>query len=106
LVRSSCQDYGVKSDILILHPDGTFDQHVVLNDGKQLDAAAQRWRYNADGNTCHVALDKRLEFFVPEHFGTSGGAGVPTLEVLLVEDGSPPVIVLHPDSDCVYSKIG
>jgi len=35
LIRSSCEEYGLKADALMLHADGTFDQHVTLNDGKQ-----------------------------------------------------------------------
>jgi hypothetical protein len=105
LIRSSCSDYGVKSDILVLRADGTFDQHVTLNDGKRLDLAAQHWRYNPGSGGGHIALDKRLEFFAPEHFGKQVGEGVGTFEVLLVDLNSEPVIVLHPDSDCVYKKL-
>jgi C-terminal lipocalin-like domain len=105
LIRSSCNQYGIQSDTLILHPDGTFDQHVMSRDGRGTDATAQHWRYNADGNTEHIALDKRLEFFTPENSNTRKGNGVETFEVLLVESGLEPVIVLHPDSDCVYEKI-
>jgi hypothetical protein len=75
------------------------------SDGGGTDAKAQHWRYNVDGNTEHIALDKRLEFFTPEYSNTRSGNGVETFEVLLVESGLEPVIVLHPDSDCVYEKI-
>jgi hypothetical protein len=104
LIRSSCADYGVKSDTWVLRADGTFDQHVVLNDGKRLDLATQHWRYEPSGDGGHIALDKRLEFFTPEHFGVQPGQGVGTFEMLIVDLDSEPVIVLHPDSDCVYSR--
>ena len=101
LIRSSCDQYGVTSDTLILHADGTFEQQVTTKDGKRVGVTAQRWKYNELGGSRHIALDKRLEFFTPELTGSRMG----TFEVLLVELDSEPVILLHPDSDCVYGKI-
>jgi hypothetical protein len=101
LIRSSCSEYGIKSDQLILRPDGTFDQHIIPNNGKRIDTKEQHWQYQSDGNTGHISLDKRVESFTPEY---SGSQGVGIFETLIVEFKSEPVIVLHPDSDCVYSK--
>lgn len=104
LIRGSCTDYAIKSDRLVLHPDGTFEQHIISNSGKRIDATGQHWQYQANDGTGHIALDKRLESFTPEFSGHSKGQSVATFEVLIVEVKSEPVIVLHPDSDCVYSK--
>jgi hypothetical protein len=104
LIRSSCTEYGVKADILVLYDDGRFDQHVTMNDGKHFDVAAQHWSYDSGGGTGHISLDKRMEFFAPEDFGKSKGAR--TFEDLRLEFKSEPVIVLDPDSNCVYEKSG
>ena len=79
-----------------------FDQHVTLRDGKEFNLTAQQWRYSPERADGHIALDKRLEFFTPEHLGKSAGVGI--FEDLIVKYKSEPVIVLHPDSDCVYAK--
>jgi len=105
LIRSSCTEYGLKSDQLVLHPDGIFEQHIISSSGKRNDVTGQHWQYQANGGTGHIALDKRLESFTPEFSGNSKGQSVATFEVLIVELKSEPVIVLHPDSDCVYNKI-
>src|SRR6266403_656152 len=103
LIRSSCRDYGLTADKLVLKADGTFDQRVTMTNGKQLDVVDQHWQYDTADNVGHIALDKRLELFTPEHFAKEGGrAGV--FEVLVVEYKSEPVIILNPDSDCVYVK--
>jgi len=104
LVRSSCNQYGVKSDALTLHADGTFDQQVIFDDGKRVSASAQHWDYNADGSHGHIALDKRLEFFEPELTQAKKGGSAGMFEVLLVDFQYEPVILLNPDSDCVYGK--
>jgi hypothetical protein len=94
------------SDTLTLGSDGTFEQHVVLKDGRHFDATAQHWSYDPSPDSGHIALDKRLEFFTPEHTSTQVGHGVSTFEVLLVDvRSSEPTILLHPDSDCVYDKV-
>ncbi len=105
LIRSSCSEYGITADILVLHIDGTFEQSVGLRDGKQFERTGQHWRYYAGDGNGDIALDRRLEFFLPELSHTVISEGVPMSEVLLVEGGPAPVIVLHPDSDCVYRKV-
>jgi hypothetical protein len=107
LIRSSCSEYGVTSDTLILRADGTFDQHVATKRGGRSDLTGQHWRYDEEKGEDHghIALDQRLEFFTPEISSARAGEGTKTFEVLTVEPGSEPVIVIHPDSDCVYSKI-
>lgn len=102
LVRSSCDTYGVKADTLVLYADGRFDQHVAMNDGRNFDLSAQRWSYDASDGHGHISLDKRLEFFTPEHSASRNAAGI--FEDLLMEYKSEPVIILNPDSDCVYVK--
>ena len=102
LVRSSCDKYGVMADTLLFYSDGRFDQHVSMNDGRKFDLSAQRWSYDASDGHGHISLDKRLEFFRPEFPASRNAAGV--FEDLLMEYRSEPVIILNPDSDCVYVK--
>ena len=104
VLGSSCSDYGVRSDTLILHPDGTFEQHVVGKSDNHIDSSFQHWRYNAAGGSGHITLDKRLEFFVPERSQSATSSGVPTFEDLIVDAKPDPTIVVNPDSDCVYTK--
>lgn len=105
LVRSSCDQYGVKSDMMILHPDGTFDQYVTMNDNKHYQAKAQHWNYMPMEETDDsIVLHNRLEFFTPELYHTPIGTPVSQGEVLILEGGSDPLIVLHPHWDCVYVK--
>src|SRR6266852_1126244 len=65
LIRSSCDEYGVKSDTLILNADGTFEQHVTSKDDKQINLTGQRWKYDAHGDAGDIELDQRLEWFAP-----------------------------------------
>lgn len=102
LIRHSCDTYGVKTDTLIMYADGSFDQHVAMNDGRKFDLSAQRWTYDASDGHGHISLDKRLEFFEPEYPASRNAAGFS--EDLLMEYKSDPVIILNPDSDCVYVK--
>ncbi len=105
LIRSSCDQYGLKSDTMVIRPDGTFDQAVATNDDHSISQNGQHWQYFPDKDRGDISLDKRLEFFTPEHFGTSLGEGHSASEMLIVDyDGVSPVIVLNPDSDCVYVK--
>ena len=88
-----------------MNADGTFEQHVLSKDGKKIDLTGQRWKYDANSDAGDIELDKRLESFSSENFRGATAQGVGTFEVLIVETKPEPVIVLHPDSDCVYSKI-
>ena len=105
LIRHSCDQYGVKSDTLVLRPDGSFDQHVALSDGKKMDMTAQSWDYSSDGAYGHIALNKRMEFFLPDVLGTHVGEGKQTFESLILQlNPDEPVILLNPDWDCVYAN--
>jgi hypothetical protein len=105
LIRSSCDQYGLKSDTMVIRSDGTFDQTIATNDGHSVSQNEQHWQYFPDKDRGDISLDKRLEFFTPEHSATKTGAGHAVSEMLIVDyDGVSPVIVLHPDSDCVYVK--
>jgi hypothetical protein len=71
-----------------------------------LITTAQHWRYSSNNDGGDIELDKRLEFFEPEHFHQEIGSGVSTSEMLMVDSrGSKLSIILHPDSDCVYKKV-
>jgi hypothetical protein len=105
LIRHSCDQFGVKSDTLALHPDGSFDQHVVLANGKTIEMTAQSWDYGNDNTNGHIGLNKRMEFFLPDVLGTRVGEGKSTFESLIVQlNTEGPVILLNPDWDCVYVK--
>ena len=40
-----CKGYHLKSDNLVLHADGTFDQFVLAQDGRRFDSRGQHWRF-------------------------------------------------------------
>lgn len=105
LIRSSCNQYGLKSDTMVIRSDGTFDQTVATNDGHSISQNEQHWKYFPEKDRGDISLDKRLEFFSPEHFGSKIGEGYAVSEALVVDyNGVSPVIVLNPDSDCVYVR--
>ena len=58
LIRSSCQDYDVRSDILTLHSDGTFEQEVTTKSGKQFHNTGQQWRYMSNSSSSDIALGR------------------------------------------------
>jgi hypothetical protein len=90
LVRSSCSEYGLKTDTLVLYADGRFDQHVAMNNnGKKFDLSAQHWSYDSSDQHGHIALDKRLEFFAPEHSEGSIRESATFEDLLLEIDLSP-----------------
>jgi hypothetical protein len=111
MIRHDCQDYPIRSDTLVLHPDGTFDQQTIMKDGRSLNSNGQRWAY-MDKNS--ISLNKRRAWdnaSDPEMPRTSSGRstgapveGIPEFEVLIVQFESPPVILINPDSDCLYVK--
>ncbi|MGO9588415.1 MAG: hypothetical protein ACLP3K_00025 [Candidatus Acidiferrales bacterium] len=94
-----CKGYGLKSDNLILRPDGTFDQIVVANDGRRFEGDAQHWDFVAPDS---IQFDKRRNFFTDQNYKDL--VGVPEFESLIVKFGSPPTILLDPGSDCFYTK--
>jgi len=93
-IRSSCLDRGLLSDELVLHADGRLDQHTVFKSGKRYDASDQHWSY-LPGDS--VSLQKWMDF-------TDNPTGKPGGAVLLVKLGNPQLILVNPDSDCVYVK--
>jgi hypothetical protein len=98
-IGSDCTGYDVASDKLILHSDGTFEQHTVSKRGYRYDAPAEKWDYIPDHS---VFLDSRKDFLnsQPEN----GFVGAKKVEGLLVEFTTPPVILLNPDQNCFYTK--
>lgn len=108
-IGHDCQDYPLQSDMMVLHSDGTFDQHTVIKDGRRVDSMAQRWAYMDKDS---VSLDKRRDWDThsdpslskPENRTNSNSEGKAELQVLIVRFSSPPVILINPDSDCVYVK--
>jgi hypothetical protein len=106
MIRSACPDYPIRSDTLFLHPDGTFDQQTIAKDGRQFASAGQHWAYMEKNS---ISLDKRRDWDkhsdpAREIAKPDASQGIPELEVLIVQFGSPPVILINPDSDCLYVK--
>ena len=99
LIRSDCSGYGLKSDTLSLRSDGTFDQRVTAVDGRHFDATGEHWKFVPDHS---IELAKRRDFFTSQNHDTL--VGLAQEEVLIVEFGSPSVILLNPNSDCSYRK--
>jgi hypothetical protein len=98
-IGSDCANYDVGSDKLILHTDGTFEQHTVSKRGYRYDAPAEKWDYLPDHS---VFLDSRKDFFNSQ--STNEFVGVRRVEGLLVEFTRPPVILLNPDQNCFYTN--
>lgn len=95
VVKSDCAHWGIDSDTLILHPDGRMEQHLKLLNGKKYDSAQERWEYLPDHS---ISLDRRVTATDPQY------AGIPQLEVLIVEFSQPPVILLNPHQNCFYER--
>lgn len=98
---NDCKDYGIQSDMLVLHSDGRLEQHFVSSSGARYDASEGHWSYVPDNS---VSFDARRNFFSKQP--STGTIGVSVHETLIVEFGSPSIILLNPDSDCFYRKIG
>jgi|HubBroStandDraft_6_1064221.scaffolds.fasta_scaffold444506_1 hypothetical protein len=106
-----CADYPIRSDTLVLRPDGTFDEHTVAKDGRALDSVGQNWEYLEENS---ISLDKLRNWDFqtdPSHpssrgngISSDGPEGIIELQVLIVQFGNPPVILINPHSDCVYVK--
>src|SRR5208283_6078941 len=95
VVMSDCQDWGIDSDTLTLHSDGRMEQHLKLLNGKKYDSAQERWEYFPDHS---ISLDRRLIVSDLQN------AGIPESEVLILEFGDPPAILLNPDENCFYER--
>jgi len=111
MIRNDCQGIPIRSDTLYLHPDGTFDQQTIANDGRSIKSAGQHWAYMEKN---HISLDKRRDWNnhsdpsiarpAPDTSNSNSPEGIAELEVLIVQFGSTPVILVNPDSDCLYVK--
>ena len=111
MIRHDCQGSPIRSDTLSLHPDGTFDQQTVTKDGRSITSVGQHWAYMEKNS---ISLDKRRDWdnhsdpsFArprPDTATSNSGEGIAEFEVLIVQFGSRPVILVNPDSDCLYVK--
>jgi|GEM_PF-2219768 hypothetical protein len=99
VIGSNCASYDVASDKLILHSDGTFEQHTVSKRGFHYDAPAEKWEYTPENG---VLLDSRKDFFNSQPVNEF--VGVRRAEGLIVDFRSPRVILLNPNQDCFYAK--
>jgi acetyltransferase-like isoleucine patch superfamily enzyme len=98
-IGSDCAIFDVASDKLILHSDGTFEQHTVSKRGFHYDAPAEKWTFSPEN---HVFLDSRKNFFNSQPSNEFVGARI--VEGLIVDFRNPMVILLNPDQDCFYTK--
>jgi hypothetical protein len=94
-VGHDCASRGVRSSTLVLHPDGTYDQHVEFTNGKVVDEVGQAWSY--DG---HV----RFNNFRIAPTGDLNKDAPKTEASLNVELSHPLVIRISPSSDCYYTR--
>jgi hypothetical protein len=98
-IGSDCSASDVASDKLILHSDGTFEQHTVSKRGFHYDAPAEKWEYSPENG---VLLDSRKDFLNSQPANEFVGAR--RAEGLIVEFTTPLVILLNPDQNCFYTK--
>jgi hypothetical protein len=98
-IGSDCADYDVASDKLILHSDGTLEQHTVSKRGFRYDAPAEKWEYVPEDG---VLLNSRKDFFNSQP--ANQFVGVRRAEGLIVDLKAPMVILLNPKQDCYYTK--
>ncbi|HZE80483.1 MAG TPA: hypothetical protein VE604_06235 [Candidatus Polarisedimenticolia bacterium] len=56
---SDFASYDVASDKLVLHSNGTFEQHTVSKRGFRFDAPAEKWEYSPENG---ILLDSRKDF--------------------------------------------
>jgi hypothetical protein len=98
-IGSACTNYDVASDKLILHSDGTLEQHTVSKRGFRYDAPAEKWEYVPQNS---VLLNSRKDFFNSQPVNEF--VGVRRSEGLIVDFTNPMVILLNPDQDCFYTK--
>jgi hypothetical protein len=96
-----CRDLGIRSDTLVLHGDGTLEQHFISLYNQRYDSDAGRWSYSPDN---HINFDGHKNFITKQPFTGVVGLSIP--ENLIVEFGRTPAILLNPDSDCFYRKTG
>jgi hypothetical protein len=98
IIKSSCADFGIRSDKLILHHDGRLEQHLEMADGKRYESSADsKWSFMPEKS---VSLDER--------FNVAKSGSEITVEkrheILIVEFTKPPSILLNPDLNCFYQR--
>jgi hypothetical protein len=98
-IGSDCANYDVASDKLILHLDGTFEQHTVSKRGFHYDAPAEKWQYSPENG---ILLDSRKNFINSQPANEFVGARIG--EGLIVDFKNPMVILLNPKQNCFYTK--
>lgn len=111
-IRDGCNSYyPIRSDTLVLHPDGTFDQQLIAKDGRVYDSKGQRWAYMEED---HISLDQRIRWDdrpdttarndTKETQNPLDVEKVSQGEVLIVHFGSTPEILIDTQGNCVYAK--
>jgi hypothetical protein len=99
-IGSDCASYDVASDKLILHSDGTLEQHTISKRGFRYDAPAEKWQYSPENG---ILLNSRKDFFNSQP--ANEFVGVRMEEGLIVDFKEPMVILLNPKQDCFFTKL-
>jgi len=68
-----------------------------MKDGRSIKSTGQHWSYMEKD---HISLDQRKRW----DSYSDPPEGIAELEVLIVQFGKPPVILINPDEDCLYVK--
>jgi hypothetical protein len=97
IIKSSCADFGIRGDKLILHHDGRLEQHLEMADGKRYESSADsKWSFLPENS---VSLDER--------FNVAKSGPEITVEKrheILIVEFTPPCILLNPDLNCFYQR--
>jgi hypothetical protein len=101
VIGQDCRGNGIKSDVLFLHGDGRLEQHFLSDYGQRFVSTDERWSYVPDDS---INFDMRKDFLHRQP--PNEAVGVSIHETLLVEFGNPAIILLNPDGNCFYQKVG
>ena len=94
--NGQCSLGEIASDVLVLHDDGTFEQHTVSKSGARYDSLTEKWKYLGD---------KRIQLDSWNDFSNATAAdfrGVKKSVVLKVEPSHPQVIFVP--AGCFYGQ--
>jgi hypothetical protein len=98
VVKSDCENFGIRGDKLILHQDGRLEQHLEMTNAKTyVSSVDSKWSFLPRNS---VSFDER--------FNVTKSNGEITVEkrheILIVEFTNPPSILLNPDMNCFYQR--
>jgi hypothetical protein len=94
--REQCSLGEIRSDILVLHDSGIFEQHTFLKSGARYDSVSEKWKYVGK---------KRIHLDAWNDFSSATAAyshGIKKSIVLNVEPSHPQVIFAP--NGCIYTQ--